>query len=53
MDEKLQDIISIICLLETDMEMQRAEDVHLRTVKVIHMLLLDIVKGENDQSVEN
>ncbi len=53
MDEKLQDIISIICLLEADMEMEKAEEVHLRTVKVIHRLLIDVMEEQNAQSVEN
>lgn len=47
MDEKLQDIISIICLLEADMEMEKAEEVHLRTVKVIHRLLIDVMEEQN------
>lgn len=47
MEEKLQDIISLISLLEADMEMEKAEEVHLRTVRVIHRLLLDAIKREN------
>jgi len=36
--EKLQDALSIISLLENDMEAQKAEGVHIRAVKVIHKL---------------
>jgi len=48
MDEKLQDIISIISLLETDMEQEKAAEVHIRSVKVIHRMILDILIEENN-----
>jgi len=49
MDEKLQDIISIISLLETDMEQEKAAEVHIRTVKVIHKMILEVLKDESQK----
>lgn len=46
MDEKLQDIISIISLLETDMEQEKAAEVHIRTVKIIHKMISELMKEE-------
>ena len=50
MDEKLQDIISIICLLEADMEQEKAEEVHIRTVKIIHRMILEMFERMNCQT---
>lgn len=51
--EKLQDALSIISLLENDMEMQKAEEVHVRAVKVIHRLNCEAyVLTQNTKSVE-
>ena len=36
--DKLQNMLSIICLLENDMEAQKAEEIHIRAVKLIHKL---------------
>lgn len=47
MDEKLQDIISIISLLETDMEQEKAAEVHIRTVKVIHRMISELLIEEH------
>ena len=40
--EKLQDALSIISLLENDMEAQKAEEIHIRAVKVLHKLLFNV-----------
>lgn len=40
--EKLQDALSIISLLKSDMDMQKAEEVHQRTVRLIYKMVSEI-----------
>lgn len=47
MDEKLQDIISIISLLVTDMEQERASEIHIRIIKIIHRMISELLKEEH------
>ena len=42
--EKLKNIVSIIGLLESDMQQQKAEDIHIRAVSVVHELLHEAIK---------
>lgn len=50
--EKLQDALSIISLLENDMEMQKAEMVYIRAVKMIHKLNKEAYTQINAKSVD-
>lgn len=38
-NEKLQDALSLIMLLETDCDMQQSDEVYPRTLRMIHQLL--------------
>ena len=46
-NEKLKDILSVISLLENDMETQKAEEIHIRAVKLIHKLLYEVCTEKN------
>ena len=39
--EKLQDTLSVISLLKSDMDMQKAEEVHQRAVRLLILSLLE------------
>lgn len=45
--EKLKNIICILSLLEADMQQQKAEDVHIRTISVVHELLSELIKEKD------
>uniref|UniRef100_UPI004056535C hypothetical protein n=1 Tax=Acetatifactor sp. TaxID=1872090 RepID=UPI004056535C len=52
-NEELQDAISLIIILENDLFTQKSEDVHIRTIKIIHNViqsakntLLEVIKTE-------
>ena len=40
--EKLQDTLSIISLLKSDMDIQKAEEVHQSTVRLIYKMVSEI-----------
>lgn len=42
--ERLQDIVSMLCVLEADMEQQKAEEVHLRMIRIIHRMVEGLIK---------
>lgn len=42
--EKLQDVLSLIIVLENDLSSQESDEIHLRTVKVIHEMLNTVKK---------
>ena len=40
--EKLQDVLSIISLLKSDMDMQKAEEVHQRVMRLLYRMVSEI-----------
>ncbi len=43
-NEGLLNVLSLLILLEADMETQKSDDIHLRTVKIIHNEIKSIQK---------
>lgn len=44
-NEKLQDILSLVILLENDLQQQQADDVYQRTIHVIHEQLKSAIQN--------
>lgn len=44
-NEKLLDILSLVIVLESDMEIAKADDNHVRIIKMIHSTIKDIQKS--------
>lgn len=44
-EEKLMDVLSLVILLENDMEAQRSDNVHIRVIKKIHSDIKSIQKN--------
>ncbi|MEE0919716.1 MAG: hypothetical protein U0L56_06790 [Lachnospiraceae bacterium] len=48
--EKLQDVLSIISLLKSDMDMQKAEEVHQRAVRLLYKMVSEIYLEINSKN---
>lgn len=46
--EKLQDALSLVIILENDCESQQADEVHQRTIHIIHEILKSTVNDLED-----
>lgn len=44
-EEELLDILSLVILLENDMETQKSDSVHIRIVKMVHDRIKGILKN--------
>lgn len=44
MDEELMDALSLVILLENDMEVQEPDGIHARVLKMVHHLMKDVQK---------
>lgn len=49
-EEGLLDVLSLVILLENDMESQKSDSIHLRIVKVMHGILTGIQKNLSGNS---
>lgn len=49
-EEELLDVLSLVILLENDMEMQKSDSIHLRIVKMVHNRIKGIQKNLSEDS---
>lgn len=49
-EEELLDILSLVILLENDMEAQKSDSVHIRIVKILHDRIKGILKNLSERS---
>ncbi len=49
-EEELLDILSLVILLENDMEAQKSDSVHIRIVKILHDRIKGILKNLSEGS---
>lgn len=45
LNEELLNILSLIILLESDMETQKADNIHLRAIKMVHYAIKKVQKN--------
>ena len=50
--EELQDVLSLVSLLESEMEMRKLDDIYIRTTKVIHKMVKEVILDINTISVK-